>query len=102
MTNIVKDFLRFLKEYNIIGLGLAVVVGMTVKDLVNALVQDIIMPFVGLVLPGESWRTAMIYIDSVEIQIGHFIGAILDFLIIIFVVYLFLRYVLKHKKVEKV
>ncbi len=100
--DIIQDFIEFLKEYGIIALALAVVVGMAVKDLVNAVVQDLLMPFVGLLLPGEGWREAVFHISSAEIQIGHLIGAILDFLIILLVVYLFLKYALKEKEIKKI
>lgn len=102
MKNIIRDFVRFLKEYGVIGLALAVVVGMAVKDLVNAVVQDLIMPFIGLILPGESWRTATVHLASAEIQIGHLIGAALDFFIILFLIYLILKYGLKKEEVKKI
>ncbi|MDY6774326.1 MAG: hypothetical protein SVS85_03940 [Candidatus Nanohaloarchaea archaeon] len=47
-----QDFIRFLKEYKIVGLAIAVVIGTAAKDLVN--------------LPGESWREATVTLGGVE------------------------------------
>ncbi|MDY6769660.1 MAG: MscL family protein [Candidatus Nanohaloarchaea archaeon] len=95
------DFLRFMKEYGIVALALAVVIGTAVKDLVNALVDDLVMPVVGVVLPGEGWRTATYAVAGVEFGIGHFIGAVLDFLIVALLVYLFVRHALRQEEIGK-
>lgn len=97
-----EGFLEFLKEYNIIGLAIAVIVGTAAKDFINAVVEDLLMPFVNLILPGESWRSAVLSFGSIDIAIGHLIGAFLDFLIIALTVYLFMKHVLKKEKVEKI
>lgn len=102
MKDVIQDFIRFLKEYGVIGLALAVVMGMAVKDFVNAVVQDLIMPFIGLILPGEGWRNAIVNVGSAEIQIGHLIAAFIDFLVILFLIYVFLRYGLKKEEIKKV
>ncbi|MDY6761705.1 MAG: MscL family protein [Candidatus Nanohaloarchaea archaeon] len=96
------DFLRFLKEYGVIGLALAVVIGTAVKDLVNAVVDGAVMPVIGVVLPGEEWRAAAYTVAGVEFQVGLIIGATLDFAIIAVLVYLFVRHALKQETVEKV
>jgi len=98
---VVDDFVRFLKEYGIIGLAIAVVIGNATNDFVNALVDDVIMPFVEVVLPGENWRTVTTMVGRVELQTGHLLGATLDFVIVAFVIYLFVRFALKKEDVTK-
>jgi len=97
-----EDFLKFLKEYGIVGLAIAFVMGTAAKDMVSALVQDIIMPVVGVFLPGEDWETVVYSLGGAQFQIGHLLGAIIDFIIIAFLIYAFMRYVMKKEKVEKV
>ena len=97
-----KDFLKFLKEYGIVGLAIAFVMGTAAKDLVSAVVQDVIMPIVGIFLPGGDWETAVWSLGGAQFQVGHLIGALIDFLIIAFLIYAFMRYVMKKEEVEKV
>ncbi len=102
MADITDDFIRFLRDYGVIGLAIAVVIGNATKDLVNALVADIIMPIVGVFLPNGGWREATTTVSGIEFATGHFISAILDFTIIALIIYLFVRYALKKETVEKI
>lgn len=102
MTKMMDDFVGFLQQYGIVGLAIAVVVGNATKDLVNAVVDDILMPFIGLLLPGEGWRTYTATVAGAELGIGHLIGAMLDFVLIAMVVFLFVKFVLRKEEVKKV
>jgi len=102
MAETMKEFLDFLKEYKIIGLAIAVIIGTAAKDLVDALVADIIMPIVGLFLPGEGWKNFVVSLGGAKFQIGHLINVTITFVIIAFLVFLFVKYALKKEKVEKV
>jgi large conductance mechanosensitive channel len=100
-TKIAGGFISFLKEYGIIGLAIAVIIGAAVGKLVSALVADIIMPVVTFFIPGGNWREAVLTFGPVILKIGDFIGALLDFVIIALVVYLIARWILKEEKVAK-
>ena len=83
-----SGFINFIRKQKVISLAVAVVVGGAISKLVSAFVQDIINPFLGLVLGmvgGLNDATATI--GSVEVMWGHFLGAAIDFLVIAFVVY---------------
>src|SRR5438128_12248880 len=95
--NITNGFISFLKEYGIIGLAIAVIIGAAVGKLVSALVADIIMPIVTFFIPGGNWRQAIFSIGPIHLAIGDFVGAMLDFLIIAFVVYLIAKWILKDE-----
>lgn len=96
------DFGQFLEEYGVIGLALAVVIGTATTDLVDAVVEDLIMPIIGVVLPGADWRTATYTLYNVEFAIGHLTGEIIDFAIIALLLYLFVRHVLRRQEVTKI
>jgi large conductance mechanosensitive channel len=98
---ITGGFIAFLKEYGIIGLAIAVIIGGAVGKLVTALVADLIMPIVGALIPGGDWRAAKLALGPVVLALGDFAGALLDFLIIAFVVYMIAKMVLKEGKVTK-
>lgn len=102
MADITQDFIEFMKEYGIMGLALAVVIGTATKDLVSSLVDDMVMPVVEIFLPGGDWQTAVTVVGPVEFRTGHFLASALDFLIIAVLIYLFVRYALKKEEVEKI
>jgi large conductance mechanosensitive channel len=69
---------------------------------VSALVADVVMPVVGLVLPGGDWRSAGFILreaanpkDNVVVKYGSFLGSVLDFMIIAFVLFLVVSKVVK-------
>lgn len=96
------EFMDFLKEYDIIGLAIAFVIGISVKDLVSATVDDLIMPVIQIFLPGGNWEQATTQLGPATFQTGHFLSVALDFLIVAFLMFLFVKYVMKKEKVEKV
>lgn len=82
-----REFKAFLIKENVLSLALAVVIGAALAKVVSALVADIIMPIVTFAVPGGAWRTATWHVGSVVFSVGDFAGAIIDFLIIGFIVW---------------
>jgi large conductance mechanosensitive channel len=82
-----REFKAFLVKENVLALALAVVIGAALAKVVSAFVADIIMPIVTFAVPAGAWRTAVWDIGSVRLSIGDFAGAIVDFLIIGFIVW---------------
>jgi large conductance mechanosensitive channel len=93
-----EEFKGFIDKYGVIGLAVAFVIGAAVTKLVTALVQDIIMPIVSVLIPGGAWRTATWNIGPAKLLIGEFAGALIDFLVVAFVVFLIVKSVVKEKK----
>lgn len=97
-----KEFVSFLKEYGVIGLAIAVIIGGKLNELVKALVDQIIMPLVGLLVPGGDWRAIVIPIgESSKLGVGIFAGALVDFLIVAAVIFLIAKFIFKEEKVVK-
>ena len=82
-----RDFKAFLLKENILALAIAVVIGAAVTKLVTALVTDLIMPIVAAATPAGNWRTATVDVGRVRFLVGDFLGAVLDFIIIAFVIW---------------
>jgi large conductance mechanosensitive channel len=86
-----KDFREFVFRGNVVDLAVAVVVGGAFGKIVTALVEDLVMPFVGVVLPSGQWREwVWSPIPNLHLKIGHFVGSIVDFTIIAFAIFLVL------------
>jgi len=96
------EFLDFLEEYKIIGLAIAFVIGVAVKDLVDSTVQDLVMPFVSIFLPGTSLEEFQIILLGSNFQIGHWLGTVIEFVIIAALIFLFVKYGLKKEEVGKI
>lgn len=96
-----KEFKDFLKEYKIIGLAIAFIIGVASTTLIKSLVDNIIMPIVTFFIPGGEWETATFSIGPIVIGWGAFLGAIVNFVIIALVVFIIAKYFLKEEKVEK-
>lgn len=86
-----QEFVGFLEKHGVIGLALAVIVGGAASKLVSALVSDILMPLITFFVPEGGWREEVFIIGPVRIAIGHFAGAVLDFLIISLVVFVIIK-----------
>ncbi len=102
------DFRKFLTKSNALALAVGVIIGAAVGNVVSALVADILMPVIGLVLPKGDWRQARLVlskgVDAAgkttenAILYGHFVGMLVDFLIIAFVTFLIVRFLLKPEQ----
>lgn len=82
-----REFKQFLVKENVLALAVAVVLGAAMGKLVTAIVNDFIMPIVEVVTPGGNWRAVTLDLGPVSFLIGDFIGALIDFTIIAFVVW---------------
>jgi len=96
-----RDFVVFLKQYGVVGLAIAVVIGGKANALVTTLVEGILMPIVTFFLPGGTWRTATLNVGPVRFLLGPVLGAAIDFLIVAWLVYWFAKYVLGEETVVK-
>ncbi len=96
-----KEFVTFLKQYGIIGLAIAVIIGGKLNAFVTAVVDGIMMPIVTFFIPGGTWRSATLDIGSVHFLLGPVIGAGIDFIIVAWLVFWFSKKILKEETVMK-
>ena len=96
-----NEFKAFLKQYGVIGLAIAVILGGKVNALVTAIVNGIFMPIVAFFVPGGAWRTATLDMGSVHLLLGPVFGAAVDFLIVAWLVFWFAKKVMREETVKK-
>jgi large conductance mechanosensitive channel len=100
-----EEFKNFALKGNVIDLAVGVIIGAAFGKIVDSLVKHIIMPTVGVLLPGEQgylgWK---LVINGKDIPYGLFIGEMVNFVIVAFALYLFivkfLGFIMKAKKAE--
>jgi len=89
------EFKDFIGKAGVIGLAVGFVMGTYIGKIVSALVQDIIMPVPGALIPGGDWRKAIISIpvgNGMNFAVGDFVGVIVDFLIVAAVIFMIAKY----------
>ena len=86
-----KEFREFAMRGNVIDLAIAVVIGAAFTAIVTSLVDDVVMPLVGVLLGGVDFSRLAITVGNASITYGNFIQAIINFLIIAFVLFLIVR-----------
>ncbi len=96
-----KEFIEFVKEYGVIGLAIAVIIGGKLNTLVSSIVDGILMPFIMFFIPGGAWRTETLDLGPFHFLPGPVLGAFIDFFIVAWVVFLLAKFVLSEEKVQK-
>lgn len=84
---LVNEFKTFLSKYSVMGLAVAFILGLYLGGLVKALVDDLIMPIIQLAMPGSEWEA----INLGPFRIGHFMGAVITFIIVAFVIFILVK-----------
>ena len=103
MKNIISEFKTFIERGNVIDLAVGVVVGSAFSGIVNSIVNDILMPFIGIILGGLDFSNLSFKIGESVILFGSFINNVINFFIIAFCIFLIVKFInkltsLKRKK----
>ena len=95
-----KEFREFAIRGNVMDLAVAVIIGAAFGKIVTSLVDNILMPLIGLVMGGVDFSGLNTEIGGAVIEWGLFIQSILDFIIIAFVIFLIVRAINRLKRDE--
>ncbi len=93
-----KEFKTFAVRGNVIDLAVGVIIGGAFGKIVSSFVADIIMPIINPLIPGGNWKTIEV---GPGIKLGSFLGTVLDFLIIAFVIFMSVRTINSLKRKEE-
>ena len=95
----IKEFKEFVSRGNVVDLAVGVIIGGAFSKIVSSLVNDILMPMIGTILGGIDFSNLAITIGNAKITYGMFIQNIIDFLIIAFCVFIFVKFINKLSKI---
>lgn len=82
-----EEFRKFISKGNVLDLAVGVIIGGAFGAIVGSLVNDILMPLIGLILGGINFTGLAFTVGSATVTYGNFIQAIVNFLIIAFVIF---------------
>ncbi|MBW3018154.1 MscL family protein [Candidatus Woesearchaeota archaeon] len=98
MTTVFKEFKKFLKDFRIIGLSTAFVVGMAASNFIQALINDIALPIIRPLVSGSTrWEDIILPIGSVNLRAGSFLSALLNLFLVVLFLYIFVDRILHWK-----
>lgn len=86
-----KEFKEFAMRGNVLDLAVAVIIGGAIGKIITSLVNDVLMPLIGLVLGGINFSELAFTVGAAVIKWGTFVQAILDFVIVAFVIFMIVR-----------
>jgi large conductance mechanosensitive channel len=100
---IVQEFKEFINRGNVVDLAVGVVIGGAFGKIVSSLVADVITPLMGVVIGGVNFTSLKIHLGGkpdapVNLNYGNFLQSIVDFLIIAFAIFLFVKAVNAMKR----
>jgi len=89
--SLLEEFKNFALKGNVIDLAVGVIIGAAFGKIVDSLVKHVLMPLIGVLLPGEQgylgWKIA---VGAKEVPYGLFLGEVVNFVIVAFAIYLFI------------
>ena len=102
MKKVFKEFKEFISKGNVIDMAVGVIIGSAFSKIVSSLVNDIIMPTIGIIIGGLDFTKLSITIKESTINYGLFINTIINFVIVAFAVFLLIKFINKLRAtVEK-
>jgi len=99
--NLLKEFKAFALKGNVLDLAIGVIIGAAFGKIVSSLVSDIIMPLIGLLMGGVDLSGLKKTLGNATITYGVFLQTVLDFLIVSFSIFMFIRTLNRFKRKEE-
>lgn len=97
-----KEFREFAMRGNVMDLAIAVIIGGAFGKIITSLVNDVLMPLIGLALGGVNFSELAIVVGDAVVKWGAFVQSIIDFLLVAFVIFMLVRTLNRFKKPEPV
>jgi len=98
--SIVREFREFAVKGNVMDLAVGVIIGAAFGKIVSSLVEDMVMPVIGVLMGGLDFSTLAVKIGSATLKYGKFLQTCLDFLIIAWAIFLLIKLVNRLKREE--
>jgi len=96
-----SEFMEFIENYKILGIAVAFILGGAITTLVQSLVNNVIMPVIGIIIPSGDWQNATLNIGAAVIKWGAFVSALMNFLIIALLIFAVVKLITKKEGKKK-
>ena len=96
--SIVREFREFAVKGNVMDLAVGVIIGAAFGKIVGSLVEDVIMPLIGVLMGGLNFSDLAMKVGSATLKYGKFLQTCLDFLIVAWVIFMLVKFVNRMKR----
>jgi len=92
------EFKEFATKGSLMDMAVGIIIGAAIGKMVGALVDNILMPLIGIVMGGVDFSSLSIAVGKAQIGYGSFIQALIDFIIVAFVIFMIIKALNKAKQ----
>jgi len=97
----ISEFKEFAMKGSLMDMAVGIIIGAAIGKMVGALVDSLLMPLIGMAMGGVDFSTLSWQVGDASLGYGAFIQAIIDFIIIAFVIFMILKVINKAKRSEE-
>ncbi|NLD79157.1 MAG: large conductance mechanosensitive channel protein MscL, partial [Mollicutes bacterium] len=97
----IKEFKSFISKGNVLDLAVGVIIGGAFGKIVTSLVNDVVMPLLGIILGGVNFSSLYLKVNDSILMYGDFIQSTIDFLLIALCIFFMIKLINKFKKPAK-
>lgn len=101
VTGVMAEFKEFLREYKILGIAAGLVIGTAVTTLTTTIVTGLITPALQLLIPSDAIKSLVFPVGPVTFQVGAVVSALINFVVVALLFFLFVKIFMKQEKVTK-
>lgn len=101
MKKIISEFRIFIERGNVVELAVGVVMGSAFSKIVTSVVDDLLMPIIGIIIGGHDFSNLSINVGSAVIKYGSLINNIINFFIISFCIFILVKFINKLTSINK-
>ncbi len=98
---LIAEFKEFISKGSVIDLAVGIIIGAAFTAIVTSLVNDLIMPLVGMAIGGIDFSSMSVVVGTARLTYGSFIQAIVNFLIVAFVIFMIIKGINRFRKAEE-
>ena len=99
--SVMKEFREFAVKGNVMDLAVGVIIGAAFGKIVASVVEDVVMPAIGLVMGGLNFSELSVKLGSATLKYGKFLQTCLDFVIIAWAIFLMIKLINRVKRQEE-
>lgn len=101
MKKFISEFKEFISKGNVLDMAVGVIIGGAFSKIVSSLVNDVMMPLIGIIIGGHDFTNLSIKVGNVKIMYGSFLQNVVDFLIVAFCLFTVIKIINRFKKKQE-
>lgn len=101
MKKFISEFKEFISKGNVLDMAVGVIIGGAFSKIVSSLVNDVMMPLIGIIIGGHDFTNLSIKVGNAKIMYGGFLQNVVDFLIVAFCLFTVIKIINRFKKKQE-